>query len=788
MFETVAALLNGMAPVLLFLDDVHWADQGTVEMAHYVSHNTDGVLALVTCREPSGPLRDLAVAIRRDDLGNELALAPLADPSVAELATEILGEVPPRDLLRDITQRAKGNPLFVTAMAHAPLHQATLPTIVRDVVLGRLHGLSESARRLVEVVAVAGEVGSQELLRGVWDGDDFAATLRGLVLDGLVTEHVLGRSVAYRIAHPLYAEVAYSELTAHERRQVHARLAEAIDRARPDDVMALAPHYLGAGDLMDTARTASVLAGAGWRALDIHAEDEAVRYLTAARAEARDPDLVVLLLDGLGRVHHGAGRLAEASQAWNEAIVVAHPEGHRERLGPLAYWLALLESERGNLEQAIQHLHTAADAGRPANQDLATEYIVLQTHFAVRTNDVEQLRQGSAELIALGGPAAHLGRSTIAVLDNDWATATREADTLIAYGDRVAGRLSALLVNIARTQLLMITTLNGELAAALHHAEANRDARPIFEYSMFASSAHYFVGFARYLKGDVRGALGEIDKGVALERDGGRPRSTAWMLMVRAWMLIELGRIGEGEAQLVEAEEAYDDGIPHDIGLAMLFSSVKALLAIHSDHPERAPSLPDYADTLHDPIAAGIWMMLSGTAAVAAGDKEQGAHIASRLREAGKSAPLVDAFADRLAGLTGDSALLLASAERLAAMGATGFAAQARLEWAERGGDPESVRHCVEVFESTGMAPWLDRARRLARDLGLRGLARKPGTLTKREVEVVLLLGQGLSNADIAARLFLSERTVESHLRNSYAKLGITSRVALARWAAENAE
>jgi DNA-binding CsgD family transcriptional regulator len=787
MFGTIANRINEIAPALLFIDDLHWADQGTVELAHYVSHNTEGVLVLVTCREPTGPLRDLAVAIRREDPRNEIALQPLAEPAVAELATDVLGDAPSAALLKDLTQRAQGNPLFITALAHAPLDPATLPTIVRDVVLTRLHGLDERARRLVEIVSVAGDAGSDDLLRTIWHADDFEPVLRGLVRGGLVTEHVTNRTIVYRIAHPLYAEVAYAELTAHERRLVHATIIRAIDDTRPDDVLTLAPHYLGAGDLVDPGRTAQVLATAGWRALEIHAEDEAIRYLTAALADAHDPDLVIRLLDGLGRVHQGAGRLAEASEHWNEAIAVALQENQPERLGPLAYWLALLEAERGNFEAVLRHVHTADQAGRPADPERAAEYIVLRMHFGVRGNDKDQIRLGSDELIAEGGPAAHLGRSTLATLDSDWNTARQQAEAVLAHQGRFGGRLWSMLMAVARSQLVLVSVLEGDLVAARRHAEANRDARPVFEYSMFASAAHYYVSFTRYLTADIHGALSEIDKGVTLERQSARPRMLAWTLMFRAWVLIELGRLSDGEADLLEAERHYGMGIRGEVGLAMLNASAWSLLHMYNGQPERAPDLPDYADSLHDPIAAGFWLLIAGEAAIATGDETRSAHIAVRLRDAGKTAPLVDALADRLTGQINDPTLLLSAADRLASMGAAGLAAQTRLIWAERQQDPAPIPDCLAAFEHSGMAHWSTQARSLAKTLGLRLLSKKTDGLSKRETQVVTLLGDGLSNAEIAARLFVSERTVESHLRNSYAKLGLTSRLALARWASEHA-
>ncbi|TCO62478.1 ATP-binding protein [Actinocrispum wychmicini] len=783
MFEAVTAAIQRLAPLVLFVDDLHWADLGTVELAHYVGRNTDNVLVLVTCREPNGPLRDLAMAIRREDPGDQLALPPLTDSAVAELAALVLGSVPPPAFLSDLTRRARGNPLFVTALASAPVDRRTLPTIVRDVVLGRLHGLSEPARRLVEIIAVAGDEGTDELLRTVWGNGDFDAAVRDLVQGGLITEHVVGRTVAYRVAHPLYAEVAYAELTVNERRSLHAAIADAIDDDRPDDVLALAPHYLGAGDLVDAGRTVRVLAEAGWRALEIHAADEAVRYLTAALAETSVPALRIRLLDGLGRVHQGAARLAEASEVWAEAIELARRDGDTDRLGPMAYWSAMLEAERGDAAGAARYLHIAHDAGRPADPLLATEYTVLGMHFALRGNDNSQIRQGAKELVADGGHPAHLGRSTLAILDYDWDTARREAEATLAAGYG-PGRLSTMLPMIARTQLQMISTLNGELAAAIRYAESIRDTPSVYEYSMYNSFAHYYVSLSRYLTGDVRGALTEIDKGLDLERHSDRPRMLSWMLMFQALIHLELGRYALADTGLAEAERVYAD-IAEVPGLATLYGSARTLQVLYAGRPEQARALRDHTDGLHDPIATGFWLLFTGMAAFAAGDDERAAGMAVRLRAAGDHAPLVDALADRLAGLLGDPAMSLSAADRLDAMGAVGLAAQARLEWADRTRDPGPVRACVEVFDRAGMSPWADRARQVAKALGVR-VAKKSSALSRRESEVVRLLGEGLSNAEIAARLFLSERTVESHLRNSYAKLGLTSRVALARWAIEN--
>jgi DNA-binding CsgD family transcriptional regulator len=87
----------------------------------------------------------------------------------------------------------------------------------------------------------------------------------------------------------------------------------------------------------------------------------------------------------------------------------------------------------------------------------------------------------------------------------------------------------------------------------------------------------------------------------------------------------------------------------------------------------------------------------------------------------------------------------------------------------------------VPYFDAQGLDDWSDRSRRLARTLGVRIGGRRGGAgeLTRREAEVVDLVVAGLSNAEVARRLFLSERTVETHLQHVYRRLGVDSRLAL---------
>jgi DNA-binding NarL/FixJ family response regulator len=257
-------------------------------------------------------------------------------------------------------------------------------------------------------------------------------------------------------------------------------------------------------------------------------------------------------------------------------------------------------------------------------------------------------------------------------------------------------------------------------------------------------------------------------------------RSLTRLLLLRSVLLAEQGRIAEAEASRTEAKNTW---IPRDVSLATMANVSDMLIAIHSRRFETMDASPEEI-SYNEPLSI-LQPLFVGMVHLAGKDDDKLAEAIDRAHEFGDTAPFFTAVADRLTGLhTSSPELLAKAAASFDRMGARLLAAQTHLEWAELTGDRNVS---VALFDENDAAPWSSRARKHARAVGVRIPAtRTSGILTNRELQVVRLLGDGLSNADIAARLFLSERTVETHLRNSYAKLNLTSRVALARWAAEN--
>ena len=752
MFEAVLRLTHRIterSPALLVMDDLHWADRGTIELLHHLGRGSTRRRLLLWCgyrsAEPGGPLAALAMTVRRDDSGVELALEPLPDNAVHELVGDLLGAEPKEGLLSKVIARAQGVPLFVTALVGGGM-PGDVPVIVRDVVLDRLQRLDDRARRLLELIAVAGVAGSPRLLRKVWAEDGFDSVLRQLFDQGLIEELVDGPALTYRVSHPLYAEVAYAELTVGQRRSLHATIAEALDRT---DVLKAAPHFRDAGDLVDPERAAEVLCAAGKRAMGVHDAQEAVNYLSVALNHAQAAgrlDLLPELMTDLAFALQGIGRLDDAASLWNHVDAMARNEGDVLRRRILGYYRSMLDAER----------HSPEELRRPVAFEDEDPPIGLMVHWlvAIRTGDMAMLRGVVDKMIGLteiqdsaeARSVAHFGASIAARLGGDYAGAYTQNRIAIAMVESIGPPERE---HYAFTPKLLApghSALHGDVPAALRSTDNPGAAQVQFHLPGAAHYVLYVKSFSLFVAGDLAAALAVADESLALAEQVGQDRLTGRALAARAFFLAEQGDLTRAAADLSAVRACYD-GSHNDLVMVTDLAETAYALRTGAAVADSAflPPRP-----LGDILVDWLRVVYSGYLAVKRKDHPAAQRVLDSLRVAGKTAPLLDALAERQEGLmlalAGDRAnaddLLRQAATRLTAMGANLPAPQAL----------------------AGTQP-----------------------LSKREREIVQLVGQGLTNAQIADRLFLSERTIETHLHNSYKKLRLTTRPALTRWALEHA-
>jgi DNA-binding CsgD family transcriptional regulator/tetratricopeptide (TPR) repeat protein len=501
----------------------------------------------------------------------------------------------------------------------------------------------------------------------------------------------------------------------------------------------------------------------------VHDADEAVQYFTAALQSSPDDPL---LLEGLGRAYQARAQLDEAAAAWERASSVAD--------GPLRsslhYRIALLEAERGN---ATPDLEYAAD-----DPDAATLKMIFtqrRTHTGSGKEIVAEMLAFAADPSPAGQAVASSGLAIQAITEHDLTRAREAALRSVSYAQRCMD-VSPIQISSARRLMVWISLATGDVPAAIEHAVAWRRDVGQFDVPSARCSLQFAMAAAYYLRGDLHTALREASDGERTARTGKMHRSLTRLLLLRSILLAEQGRIAEAEACRAEAENTW---IPRDVSVSTMANLSDMIILIHSGQIENLGVIPEWV-SYNEPLSV-LQPLFAGMIYLATKDEDKLTETIANFRGFGDTAPFFTAVADRLTGLHTSSPRLLAQAAALfERCGARLLAAQTQLEWAELTGDRNVT---VTLFDENDAIPWSSRARRHARSVGVRiPAARTSGVLTNRESQVVRLLGDGLSNADIAARLFLSERTVETHLRNSYAKLHLTSRVALARWAAENGD
>jgi DNA-binding CsgD family transcriptional regulator len=774
-------LLAADEPLLIAIDDVQWFDE-----------SSGGALAFALRRLESNRVRVLLARRRSEGVGgsaledalgadgiDRLSIGPLSIGALHRLLRDRLGVSFAHQTLLQIHERSAGNPFFALELARAldpdinPFQPLTVPDSIEGLVRARLSDLPEATREGLALASALGTAPESLLER---------AGVRASALDAAVDAQVVEREAGtVRFVHPLLASVLYSDL-GERRARVHALIAEV-----GEDPLLSARHLALSRDtpnaeIADSLERTALLAGErGVAAVAAELAEQALRLTPADRSSDRH------------RRAMAAARAQQTAGEWTRARAIiidllAEPDLGEFRADGL---LLLAELESVDRSAALLEQALAETSSRPA----------LRSVVHCRLAWANRLEQDFDH----AGAALELADQ----LDDDVLRArARAVQTIIGWFGGATRTPDDL-----RTQVRDFTIAVGgeQLVREATLAVANS----------FAPSAR---------RDEVRAFL-ELEEREWCDRDEPRSAVALWGL---SWVEFWAGR---WELAAAHAERARDISIQYGIEVPQDHLPI-AVVAVHRgrldlarDHSTRALELAGPQFPRHPPQH----MAVLGLAALWDGDRPAALNWLSsadrRAAELGWREPSVRWWTDdhvellvelgraedaaRLLDVWEDDAVrvdrewVLASVARcrgvIAAVDSPGQAV-ALLEGAvarhDTVGDPygraralltlgilrrrvrqkrvarETIEAALDGFEQLGAAIWIEKARAELGRIG--GRAREHG-LTAAEHRVALLVAQGQTNQEAAAALFLSERTVASHLTNIYSKLGVRSRTELAR-------
>lgn len=775
-----ARTYNGLFPALLdwlgrtrptpvlVLEDLHWADEATLDTVRYLGRRIASVpaLLLLTLRDDetaaSLPLRHTLAQI--DPTATEwLRLGPLSPAAVDRLA---------REHGRDggeLQRLTGGHPLFLQQLLAGPPGQ--LPTSVRQAVLQRLDGLDDATLAVARTVS-ASPGGLEWDLLAPLHPSAAAQALDTLVGRGLL--QLDGPLVAFR--HDLARRAVHDAMPAGQRLQVHAALAERLATlpsrsgllarrvhhaalaSRPGEVCRLAP---AAAD--EAAQVASRRAAAQLLALAL-ASAEAAGASAADRAG---------WLERLGRLRSALQDLPGALQAWRDALTLH--EGLADTAGQARCCanLALLLSPQPEALAQAQRACTLADAlPGSAEHALALYAQALALANLGQTTEALPLARRAVAAAEAAGHVAALTQALsvcaaveLSLAPNPAGFAMLERSIALATEARLTDHAAVAWVNLAGLDLMHARF--GPLAAVTTQGLAYCQAHDmdVAAAMLRLRQALGLIETARW--DDALPALAQLETA-----PGASARTRASTALARDRLRALRGEGNDAAAWQAHVQSALagqTEFLAADVlGYAAEAAWLRGDTAAAADLARQAEA-----------TAAGPWLR---------------GHLRAWQRRSGRPPAAANDGPDRHDEDAPPLALEAAGRWRAAhdAWQTLGCPYEAAL--ALLGGDEPALREALDAFIALGARPAADIARRALQARGARNVTRGPYRraeahpcgFTAREQDVAALLAQGLANAEIAARLHRSVRTVEHHVSAVLAKLDVRTRAsAVARLQAD---
>ncbi|MEU9406227.1 AAA family ATPase [Streptomyces sp. NPDC048281] len=755
-FDCLLADLSSY-PSLLVVEDVHWADEATMDLLRYLARRLPSVPALVvaTYRDDEiGRTHDVTALlgtlagypwVHRHDL------APLSRRAVARLAG---GHTVDAERLYHVSA---GNPFIVTEILAAP--GESIPATVREAAAGRLAGLSAAARRVVDVLAVLGRRVPLPLLACMAPASEEA--LDEAVAGGIVRTD--GQVAEFR--HELTRLAVLESVPAAHRLRTHQEVLAAM-RSRPvvaDDLALLADHAEGAGDPTAVLEYAPA-AAAHAAALGAHRE-AATQYARALRyADLLPLERRTSLLEGHSQACLLSSWLDEGIASRRKAVQQRRLLGDRLHEGEDLRWLSCWLWPFGRTVEAGR---TGLDAvrvleGLGPSRELARAYLNLCQLACYEHEEVRVTAAYAEKAIALGerfGDAGvvvqarfHAAAAGMLSGGSGWEECEQAVSSAMAQDlPEDAGFLALIMCWFAALQ-----RDDARTAAAVNRSEAYCLDHDLLSYLLCTRAWGSWGLLSRGSWAQAADAAQEVLS----------PPSSPPVVKALALTVLGLVRARQGKARawplLEQAAGLVDRDCLLDTGLGWEARVEAAWLA--GDHAlvraEAQRGLDALAERSHP------W--LTGP-------------LACWIGRVGGDPPPVAGAGPYTLELAGDWAGAAAQWDRL---GCPYQAALARLS-----GDAPALHQALAAFEALDARPVVARTRAVMRTRGVRPVRRGPRAATRanpygltiREMDVLKLLNEGLSDAEIAARLYITPKTAGHHVGAVLAKLGVHSRQEAAR-------
>jgi DNA-binding CsgD family transcriptional regulator/tetratricopeptide (TPR) repeat protein len=849
LFEAFLAVLTKTSratPVVLVIEDIHWADRSTRDFVAFLvrAARRERLTLIASYRSEelgqNHPLRAFLYELERSGRAVRIEVPPFTPLELREQVEAILGHPPARVLIDRLLERSEGNPFFTEELlASSARGMDRLPESLRDALLLRVESLPVPGQRIVRIAAAAGRTVDHSLLAQVAGLSD--EKLARAIRDA-VASHVLVHSpasTAYSFRHALVREAVYDDLLPAERRTLHLGLAHALGEwpelagTKASAAAELAHHWHAAGELPE-ALVACVRAGMA--AEEVHAFSEALVQYERALA-----------------IWDSASRMAmdvplARTEAMRHAAEAAYLSGAMERA---------IELAGGALERIDEH----AD---PVSAALVHERLGRYLWTAGHSGALDEYRR-AVELVPPDPPSQErafvlAAEAQALMLSGRTDESAVRCEEALAIARQLG--VEALEAHVLNTTCGNLSTGGGDVASAV---AAAAEARGIAgRLGLIEEIARSYINASDAL--DVAGGVDEsirlTREGIEVARDLGLDRhhgellrselagrlirSTRWKdadLLLRelverepagvarqntyiyvAYLHAERGESGAASGALERAEDALGHA-ERSAGVGQ-FTEVKATNELWSRRPEVA------AEAVAACLGAiGGEESLFYTARVYELGARAHADVAARtpsdaqLRSRASVAidRLLDRLDTRIARLAGmipplvraSRATLIAERTRIAdlpdaspwreaimlwkSVGNGYLAAYAQWRQAEAlligRGDRRSVQSLVMdahvVARDLDARPLREELETLARRARLDLIrsnesAETPTAklegfdLTPREIEVLVLLADGLTNREIAGRLFISDKTASVHVSHILGKLSVPNRAAAA--------